>query len=64
MTTRAGLSGVHAGGQITTAAGKEAFRILVVGDGPEGWAILAAGPNSARSETIFREMLASIQVSN
>lgn len=57
-----GFSGTEASGQAITGDGEEAFRILSVGDGQEGWAILIAGPNDARSATIFREMIESIEV--
>jgi hypothetical protein len=54
--------GVFARGQAITGEGEECFRILAVGDGQEGWAMLLAGPNSARTETMLREMIASIQI--
>lgn len=56
------LSGTFARGQAITGEGEECFRILALEDGQEGWAMLLAGPNNARSETIFREMIASITV--
>lgn len=55
-----GLEGVDGRGQAVTGEGEEAFRIFSVGDGPEGWAMLAAGPNDARTETVLREMMGSI----
>jgi hypothetical protein len=58
----AGLPGHFARGQAITGEGEECFRILAVGDGPEGWVLLLAGPNSARTESLLREMIASIQV--
>jgi hypothetical protein len=60
--TIGGLQGVMARGQAITGDGEECFRILAVGDGQEGWAMLIAGPNTARSEAMFREMIESIQI--
>lgn len=57
-----GLPGVVARGQAVTGDGEECFRIVAVGDGQEGWAMLIAGPNTARSETMFREMVGSIAI--
>jgi hypothetical protein len=56
------LRGTFARGQAVTGDGEECFRILAVGDGEEGWAMLLAGPNTARSEAMFREMIDSIQI--
>jgi hypothetical protein len=56
------LEGTFARGQANTGQGEECFRILAVADGPEGWAMLLAGPNTARSETMFREMIDSIRI--
>jgi hypothetical protein len=57
-----GLQGTFARGQANTGEGEECFRILAVNDGPEGWAMMLAGPNTARSEAMFREMIDSIQI--
>jgi hypothetical protein len=54
--------GVFARGQAITGEGEECFRILAVGDGQEGWVMLLAGPNSARTESMLREMIASIEI--
>lgn len=60
--TIAGLPGSTVRGQAITGEGEECFRILTVGSGAEGWVMLIAGPNNARSETLFRDMIASIRI--
>lgn len=60
--TIGGFPGQLARGQAVTGDGEEAFRIVTVGDGAEGWAMLAAGPNSARTEALLKQMVESIQI--
>jgi hypothetical protein len=61
--TIAGARAMLASGQAVTKDGDEAVRIWAIGDGRDGWALLAAGPNSARTEGILREMTASVAIS-
>lgn len=58
----AGFQGIVGRGQAITQDGEEAVRMFTVSDGRDGWAMLAAGPNSARTEGILRDMMASIAI--
>lgn len=58
----AGYPAMTATGQTITAEGEECFRIVVLGEGQEGWVMLMAGPNTARSQMLYRDMITSIQV--
>ncbi|MES2988359.1 MAG: hypothetical protein V4808_10680 [Pseudomonadota bacterium] len=57
-----GNPGVQGRGQAIIGEGEEAFRIVTLGNGQDGWVMLMAGPNRVRTEAMMRDMIASIQI--